>query len=68
MACVTDNSPAVASPVLRLEPSYPPGDRICVPPREMGTVYHSTAARRSAERAYNRGLGMERGPVAADVA
>jgi hypothetical protein len=56
MACVTDKSPAVTPPVLRLELPYPPG-----------TVYHCTAAQRWAERAYNRGLELERG-VAGNVA
>jgi hypothetical protein len=60
MACVTDNSPAVTSPILRLELPYPN-------PCGIGTVYHSTAAQRRAERAYNRGLDLERGRVAANA-
>jgi hypothetical protein len=59
MACVTEKSLVATSPVLRLELPYSAGARICVRPRDIGTVYHCTAAQRNAERAFNRALARE---------
>lgn len=63
MACVTEKSRVVTPPALRLELLSPPGAR----PREAGTVYLCPVAQRRAERAFNRGLALERG-VAGNVA
>jgi hypothetical protein len=59
MACVTEKSLIATSPVLRLELPYPTGTRICLHPRDMGTVYHCTVAQRKAQRAFNRAFARE---------
>ncbi len=61
MACVVEKSPVTTVPALRLELPYPTAAPICARPAEMGTVYHCTAAQRTAERAFNRALERERG-------
>src|SRR5262245_2943776 len=53
MACVTEKSPVVTQPGLRLEfPSARDAD---------GTVYHCTVAQRKAERAFNRAMAGSEG-------
>jgi hypothetical protein len=59
MTCVTEKSLVATPPVLRVELPCPTGARICVRPRDVGTVYHCTAAQRNAERAFNRALARE---------